>query len=44
MTALLKSKQTTTEIALKGRRAMLDLSGALYLAEAERQLLEEALA
>ena len=33
MTALLKNKQTTTEIALQGRRAVLDLTGALYLPE-----------
>ncbi|WP_245410994.1 ligase-associated DNA damage response endonuclease PdeM [Microvirga flavescens] len=33
MTALLKMKQTTSEIALSGLAAVLDLSGALFLAD-----------
>ena len=41
MTALLKNKQTTTEIALQGRRAVLDLTGALYLPEEDTLLVAD---
>ena len=34
MTALLKNKQTTHEIGLKGQAAILDLTGAIYLPDA----------
>ena len=33
MTALVKNKQTTHEIGLKGQSAILDLTGAMYLAD-----------
>ena len=33
MTALVKNKQTTHEIGLKGQAAILDLTGAMYLAD-----------
>ena len=33
MTALVKNKQTTHEIGLKGQLALLDLTGAMYLAD-----------
>ena len=41
MTALLKNKQPTAEIALGGRRAVLDLTGALYLPEEDALLVAD---
>jgi uncharacterized protein len=41
VTALLKNKQPTAEIALGGRRAVLDLTGALYLPEEDALLVAD---
>ncbi len=41
MTALLKNKQTTVEIALRGRPAVLDLTGALYLPDEDALLVAD---
>ena len=41
MTALLKNKQTTTEIGLSGRAAILDLTGALYLPDEDALLVAD---
>ena len=41
MTALLKNKQTTTEIALGGTSAILDLSGGMYLPDEDTLLVAD---
>ena len=41
MTALLKNKQTTTEIGLNGMAAVLDLTGALYLPDEDALLVAD---
>lgn len=41
MTALLKNKQTTHEIGLRGRTAVLDLTGAMYLPEEDALLVAD---
>lgn len=41
MTALLKNKQITAEILLNGRSVVLDLTGALYLAEEDTLLVAD---
>lgn len=41
MTALLKNKQTTHEIGLQGRTAILDLTGAMYLPDEDALLVAD---
>ncbi|MBZ6078608.1 ligase-associated DNA damage response endonuclease PdeM [Microvirga puerhi] len=41
MTALLKNKQTTTEIGLSGQAAVLDLTGGLYLPDEDALLVAD---
>jgi DNA ligase-associated metallophosphoesterase len=41
VTALLKNKQTTTEIAVSGMAAILDLSGAIYLPDEDTLLVAD---